>query len=66
LVVKLKGTDHLKNLDVDGRILFGWIFGIFGGKLQTGYIWLRIGTNGGSYEYGYIKGRTFSDQLSDY
>jgi hypothetical protein len=38
--------DHLKNLDVDGRIILEWILEKYDGKLWTGFFWLRIGTIG--------------------
>jgi hypothetical protein len=33
--------------DVDGRIIFKWIFRKLEGVVGTGWIWLRIGTVGG-------------------
>jgi hypothetical protein len=32
--------------DVDGRILFKWIFKEWDGEAWTKFIWLRIGTGG--------------------
>ena len=32
--------------DIDGRIILRWIFGKWEG-VETGWIWLRIGTDGG-------------------
>jgi len=43
----LKGRDQLEGLDVDGRIILEWVLGDKGGKVWTGWIWLRIGTSGG-------------------
>jgi hypothetical protein len=43
----LKGTDHLGHMGVDGRIILKWVFRVQIGKLMTGFIWLRTGTNGG-------------------
>jgi hypothetical protein len=43
----LKGRDQSEDLDVDGRITLQWILGKMGGKLWTGYSWLRTGTSGG-------------------
>jgi hypothetical protein len=43
----LKRRDHLEDMGVDGRIILEWILGKQGGKLLTGYTWLRIGTSGG-------------------
>jgi hypothetical protein len=37
--------DHSKDLGVDFRTILGWILGIEGGKVWTGFIWLRIGTS---------------------
>jgi hypothetical protein len=45
---KLKGRDDVEDLGFDGRIILQWIVGdICGGKLWTGFIWLRIGAGGG-------------------
>jgi hypothetical protein len=43
----LREEDHLKDPDVDGRIILKWIFERLGGGAWTGSIWLRIGTGGG-------------------
>jgi hypothetical protein len=43
----LREGDHLKDPDVDGRIILKWIFERLGVGAQTGLIWLRIGTGGG-------------------
>jgi hypothetical protein len=43
----LKGRDHSDNVGVDGKIILKWILGDWGVKVWTGFIWLRIGTNGG-------------------
>jgi hypothetical protein len=42
----LKGRDHADDLGVDGKIILEWILWKEGGTLWTGFIWLRIGTNG--------------------
>jgi hypothetical protein len=42
-----KGRDYLEEVGVDGKIILERIFGKRGGKLWTGFIWLRIGTIGG-------------------
>jgi hypothetical protein len=42
----LRGRDHLKDPDVDERIILKWIFNKWDGA-QTGSIWLRVGTGGG-------------------
>jgi hypothetical protein len=45
--VNLKGKYHSDELGVDGRMILDWILGKQGGKVWTGFIWLRIGTSGG-------------------
>jgi len=39
--------DHLKDPDVDGRIILKWIFRKLDVRGWTGSSWLRIGTDGG-------------------
>ena len=46
LVGKPEGKIPLGDLDVDGRIILRWIFGKWE-VLETGWSWLRIGTDGG-------------------
>jgi len=46
LVGKPEGKRPLGDLDVDGRIILGWTFEKWEG-LETGWSWLRIGTDGG-------------------
>jgi hypothetical protein len=43
----LRERFHLKDLDVDGRILLKYIFKKWDVGARTGLIWLRIGTGGG-------------------
>jgi hypothetical protein len=43
----LKGRDHLQDLGVDENIILERILGKWGGKVCTGFIWLRLGTIGG-------------------
>jgi hypothetical protein len=43
----MKGRDHSEDLGVDGRIILEWILGKYGGKVWTGFIWLRIATSDG-------------------
>jgi hypothetical protein len=49
LVENREGRNHLENLDVDGRIISEWVLGKYGGKMWTGFIWLRIGTSSGPF-----------------
>jgi hypothetical protein len=39
----MKERDHLEDMGVDGNKIFEWILG-----KQSRFIWLRIGTRGGS------------------
>jgi hypothetical protein len=41
----LQGRNHSEDLDVDGMAT-EWILGKYGGKVWTGFIWLRIGSSG--------------------
>jgi hypothetical protein len=41
----LKGRDHFEDLCIDGRIL-EWILKKLGGRVRTGFTWLRTGTSG--------------------
>jgi hypothetical protein len=41
------GRSHLQDLDVDGTIIFKWMFKKWDGVSRTGLIWLRIRTSGG-------------------
>jgi hypothetical protein len=41
-----KRRNHSKDLDVDGWIITEQIIKKQGGKLWTGFVWLRIGTSG--------------------
>jgi hypothetical protein len=65
----LKGRDFLEDLGVDGNIILKWILEKQGGMVRTGFIWLRIGTNGGTCEHGNgpkscIKGVKFLTSLA--
>jgi hypothetical protein len=42
----LKGIDHLEDLGIDGKIILKLILRKQGGKVWTGFVWLRIGTSG--------------------
>jgi hypothetical protein len=35
------------SITVDGKIILKWMSGKQVGKVWTGFIWIRIGTNGG-------------------
>jgi hypothetical protein len=37
-----------EDLGVDGKIISEWILGKWDRRVWTGFIWLRIGTSGGS------------------
>ena len=43
----LRERDRWGDPDVDGRIIFRWIFRKWEGIVGTGWSWLRIGTGGG-------------------
>jgi hypothetical protein len=45
LAGKPKGKKPLEELGVDGRKILQWILQKEGGKLCTGFMWLRIGTS---------------------
>jgi hypothetical protein len=42
----LKGREHSEELGVDGKTISERILEKHGGKVWTGFIWLRIGTSG--------------------
>jgi hypothetical protein len=42
----LKGRDHSKVPEIDGKIILQWIFGKCGEKLWTELVWIRIGKSG--------------------
>jgi hypothetical protein len=44
----LKGRHHSKDSSADERIILQWISGEWGGKVWTGFIWLRIRASGGN------------------
>jgi hypothetical protein len=46
LVGKPERRRPLERPTADGRIILKWIFERLGGRVQTGLIWLRIGTDG--------------------
>jgi len=46
LVGKVRERAHLEDLAIDGRIIIKWIFKKQEG-METGLMWLRIGTGGG-------------------
>jgi hypothetical protein len=64
----LKGRGHSEDIGVGGRIILKWISGKWDWTVGTGFIWLRIGTSGGSCEHGNehsssIKGGEFLEQI---
>jgi len=44
---KPERKNHLEDLGVDVKIILEWILGKLGGRVWTGFIWLRIGISGG-------------------
>jgi hypothetical protein len=44
--------NHWGDPDIDGRIILRWAFRKFEGVVGTGWSGLRIGTGGGTCEYG--------------
>jgi hypothetical protein len=51
-LVKPTGLRPLGQLYMEGRIRQMWIFNKQDGRACTEFIWLRIGTSGGSCEHG--------------
>jgi hypothetical protein len=41
----LKVRDHSEDLGVDGKVILEGILRKLGGKVWTGYMWLRVGTS---------------------
>jgi hypothetical protein len=37
----LKGRDQSENLRVYGKVILKWVVGKYGGKVWTGFVWLR-------------------------
>jgi hypothetical protein len=52
LVGNLRERGHGGDPDIDGRIILRLIFRKLEGVVGTGWSWLRIGTAGGTCEYG--------------
>jgi hypothetical protein len=42
----LKGREHPRELEADGRIILEWILGKQIGNIWTGFFWLGIKTSG--------------------
>jgi hypothetical protein len=43
----LKERNHLRQVCINGMLIFKWILSKVDVKLRTGFIWFRIGTSGG-------------------
>jgi hypothetical protein len=43
----LNGKDHSEDLGVDAKIILKYILGKYGGKLWTGFIWLKTWISSG-------------------
>jgi hypothetical protein len=43
----LKGKDQSEILRLDGKTILKWIIRKQGGKVWTGFVWLRTGTSDG-------------------
>jgi len=46
-VLKANVRDHSEDRGIDGKIILEWILEKLGGKLWTGFNWLRLGTSRG-------------------
>jgi hypothetical protein len=38
LLENLKGRNHAEDISIDGKIIFEWILGKWGGKLWIGFV----------------------------
>jgi hypothetical protein len=47
LVGKLKGVNHSEDLGIDERVIIVWILEKLGGRMCTGFVWLRTEISGG-------------------
>jgi hypothetical protein len=45
-LVDLKGRDHFEDIGVGRKVILECILGKQGGKMWTGFVWLRIETSG--------------------
>jgi len=64
----VRERDHLRDPDLDGRIILRWIFRKWNEGTWTGLFWLGIGTGGifcvgGNETSGFIKCGEFFDLL---
>jgi hypothetical protein len=44
--------DHLKDLGIDGSIIFKWILKVWDGRACAGLIWFRVRTCGRPCDHG--------------
>jgi hypothetical protein len=49
LITKLEGKVYSEDLEVYRKIILRWILGKLFRKVWTGYVWHRIGPNGGLF-----------------
>jgi len=42
-----KRRDYFVDMGVEGKVTLQWILGKYGWRVSIGFIWFRIGTNGG-------------------
>jgi hypothetical protein len=42
----MKGRDHFRDQDIDGRIILKLILNEYDGSMLTHFVWLKIGISG--------------------